>query len=188
MYLKTNLMMLFVVFNFSTKAQETKHTETESHHSMKSASRFTLGLGHTHVSEGKENGKTEWLVLPSWSFNYDYWLSDKWALGLQSDLILESFIIENNEQELIERSHPLSIVPVALFKPGKHLTFFGGIGAELAKGNTLTMTRLGMEYGFHLPKNWEISASMDWDGKWKYYNSWGFAFTISKIWPKKNRD
>jgi hypothetical protein len=50
------------------------------------------------------------------------------------------------------------------------------------------MTRLGMEYGFHLPKNWEIGASVVWDGKWKYYNSWGLAFTISKIWPKKNRD
>jgi hypothetical protein len=159
--------------------------QTTSHHGMKGSSRLTLGLGHTHVSEGKVDGKTQWLAMPSWSLNYDYWLSEKWAIGLQNDLILESFIIEDDKQELIERSYPLAVVPVAIFKPEKHLSLLGGIGAEFSKGHTLTMTRLGMEYGFHLPKNWEAGAALVWDNKWKYYNSWGLTFTISKIWPRK---
>ncbi len=155
-------------------------------HGMKGSSRLTLGLGHTHVSEGKVEGKKEWIVMPSWSLNYDYWLSDKWAVGVQTDLLLETFLIENNEDELIERKHPLSVVPVALYKAGKNLTLFGGIGAEFSKGQNLFTTRLGLEYGFHLPKNWEVGASMLWDGKWNYYNSWSLAFTVSRIWPGKS--
>jgi hypothetical protein len=154
-------------------------------HGMKGSHRLTLGLGHTHISEGKVDGKTQWLVMPSWSVNYDYWLSDKWAIGLQNDLILESFVIENYEEELIERAHPLAVVPVAIYKPGKNLILLGGVGAEIAKGNTLATTRLGMEYGFHFPKNWEVGAALVWDNKWNYYNSWGLVFTISRIWPRK---
>jgi hypothetical protein len=69
------------------------------------ASRLTIGLGHTHVSAGKIDGDTKWLALPSWSLNYDYWLSNKFAIGIQNDLILESFIIE---------LHPLILRTTAL--------------------------------------------------------------------------
>jgi hypothetical protein len=169
---------------FLSTAQHEVAESNHSEHGMRGSNRLTLGLGHTHVSEGKVDGKTQWLTMPSWSLNYDYWVSDKWAIGLQNDLILESFIIENNEEELIERAHPLTMVPVALYKAGKNLTLLGGVGVEIAKGHNLATTRLGFEYGFHLPKNWEVGAAMVWDGKWKYYNSWGLAFTVSRIWPK----
>ncbi len=152
---------------------------------MKGSHRLTMGLGHTHVSRGKIDGDTKWLALASWSFNYDYWLSNKFAIGLQSDLILETFIIENNSNEFIERKYPFTLVPVAVYKTGKHFSLLGGVGMEFSEGHNLFLTRIGMEYGFHLPKNWEVGAALVWDGKWNYYNSWGLAFTVSKIWSKK---
>jgi hypothetical protein len=141
-------------------------------------------LGHTHVSEGKIDGKTEWLALPSWTLNYDYWISDKLAIGLQNDIILESFFIEHGNEELLERSYPIASVPVVLYKASNRLIVVAGVGAEFTKESTLTMTRLGLEYGFHLPNNWEVGTALVWDNKWNYYNSWGIALTFSKIWPK----
>lgn len=184
---KTISCCLFFLFSgVAVLAQHEAAAAATGHHSMKGASHLTIGLGHTHISEGKVDGKTEWLSIASWSVNYDYWLSDKWAIGLQNDLVLETFIIEDHEQELIERSYPWTMVPVAIFKPGKHLSIIGGAGAEFSKGRTLGLTRLGVEYGFHLPGNWEVGAAMVWDGKWSYYNSWGLAFTFSRIWPNKS--
>jgi hypothetical protein len=168
------------------RAESSKKVSEGEHESMKGSHRLTLGLGHTHISEGKVDGETQWLVAASWSFNYDYWLSDKWAVGLQNDIILETFKIENHEQELVERSRPWAIVPVAIFKPGKHWSFLGGVGKEIASGRNLTLTRLGIEYGHELPKHWELGAALVWDNKWNYYNSWGLAITISKVWPKKH--
>lgn len=178
-------IMVLLSFN-QISAQSINNDQQHSLHGMKNASRMTLGLGHTHISEGKVNGKTQWLAAASWSMNYDKWLSDKWAIGLQSDLILESFVIESHQVELIERNFPLAMVPAALYKPGKHFTYIAGVGAEFSQGHTLTMTRLGVEYAAHLPKNYEVGVAFVWDGKWKYYNSWGLAFTFSKIWPKKH--
>ena len=189
------MKQLMVIIGFLTTqalvAQEANHNITpnkhaEHEHSMKGASRLTLGLGHTHISEGQVDGKTQWLVAASWSVNYDYWLSNKWALGLQTDLILEDFLIEDADKEIIERKRPLAVVPVGIYKPGKHFSFLAGAGIEIAEGKNLGLTRLGIEYGAHIPKNWEIGVALVWDNKWNYYNSWGMAFTISKIWPKKH--
>ena len=174
------LLPLFICTAGLCPAQE------DGHHTMKGSHRLTLGLGHTHTAEGEAEGKTEWLTLPSWSLNYDYWISNRWAVGLQSDLIMETFIIEHGDGVELERSNPLALVPIALFKPGTHWTFFGGVGVEIDEEKNLTMTRLGAEYGWHLPKNWEVGIEVLWDGKWNYYNSWGLAFTASKIFPKKH--
>lgn len=188
-FVKTGVVFAVVCFlssgnSFAQNNSDFSHSE-HNNHGMKGSHRFTIGLGHTHVSEGKVDGDTKWLALPSWSLNYDYWLSNKWALGLQNDIILESFKIENNHHEEIERSYPVAIVPVAMFKPGKHLSLIGGVGCEFADNHSLTLTRLGAEYGFHLPNNWEVGGALVWDNKWNYYNSWGLAITISKICRKK---
>jgi hypothetical protein len=178
-------LLVTTLFYITSYSQDT-HNDSKGHSSFekKGASRLTVGLGHTHVSEGKVNGKTEWLALPSWTLNYDYWLSDKVAIGLQNDLILESFFIEHGNEELLERSYPIASVPVVLYKASNRLIVVAGVGAEFTKESTLTMTRLGLEYGFHLPNNWEVGTALVWDNKWNYYNSWGIALTFSKIWPK----
>ena len=168
-------------------SQEHNDPAVNEHHGMKGSHRLTFGIGHTHISEGKVDGKTEWVATPSFTLNYDYWLSNKWAIGLQNDLILESFVIESHDEELIERSYPLATVPILIFKPGERFALIAGVGAEFSKGHTLTMTRLGMEYGWHIPNNGEVGLALVWDGKWNYYNSWGLAITISKLWPKKEQ-
>jgi hypothetical protein len=37
----------------------------QEHNGNKGANRLTIGLGHIHVSEGKIDGDTKWLALPS---------------------------------------------------------------------------------------------------------------------------
>jgi len=98
-------LIVILVFGFIILFSQTAHAEWNAveHHSVNGSSRFTLGLGHTHISEGKVDGKTKWIALPSWSLNYDYWISNKWAVGLQNDLILETFVIEDHKEELIEQ-------------------------------------------------------------------------------------
>jgi hypothetical protein len=156
-------------------------------HRMQGSHRLSLGLGHTHLSQGEIAGRTEWVPIASWTLNYDYWLNDKWAIGLQNDWILETFIVKGRSSNEIERKRPWAMVPVALYKVSKNFTALGGVGAEFSHGHTLAMTRLGLEYGLHLPQNFEVGLAAVWDGKWGYYNSWGLAFTFSKIWPKKQK-
>ncbi len=181
---KKNFLVCF--FMLTCGLLKAQHAATEEKESLKNSHQLTLALGHTLVAEGVQGGKKQWLPLASWSLNYAYWISDRWAIGLENDWVLESFIIEDPEGELIERKNPISVVPVGIYKPGKHWSYIGGVGVEFAKEQNIMLTRIGIEYGVHLPKHWEVGVSVLWDGKWNYYNSWGLAFTVSKLWSKKH--
>ena len=156
---------------------------SEAGHGMRGTHRLTLGLGHNHVVNSivGEDGTLKNRALPSWALNYDYWLSDKWAIGVQSDIILESFVIEHGDQETLERSYPVLVAGVAIFKPFRHFSFVGGLGAEYSSEQTLTATRLGVEYGTHLGPKWEVGVAATWDAKWSYYDAWGLNFTVSHL-------
>jgi hypothetical protein len=177
--LATTFLFSIGIFAQHTGQQDTTHTS----HGMKGSHRLTIGMGHTHLSQGEIEGRTEWLPIASWTLNYDYWLSKKWAIGLQNDMIMETFIVKHEGDKEIERKNPLAMVPVAMYKFGKHFSGIGGVGIEFSEGHNLVLTRIGFEYGWHLPNHFEAGLAAVWDNKWGYYNSWGLAFTFSKIWP-----
>lgn len=153
------------------------------HESLKGVHRLTLGLGHEHVPRGEVEGESKWLTLPSWSLNYDYRLAERWGVGFQTDLILESFVVEAPDGASVERSYPLSLVPVAFYSPTERLLLIGGTGVEVAAGEqTLWMTRFGAEYGVEVGRKWEVGATAVWDARWNYYDAWGIAFTVSRRW------
>jgi hypothetical protein len=103
---------------------------------------------------------------------------------MQNDWIPETFVVKHDGDKELERKNPWAMVPVAMYKFGKRWTAIGGVGAEFSEGHTLAMTRLGLEFGGHLPKNLEAGIALVWDNKWNYYTSWGIVFTFSKLWPK----
>jgi len=155
----------------------------QTSHGMRGTHRVTLGLGHNHVLNSilGEDGELKNQSLPSWELNYDYWLSDKWAIGVQTEVIIESFVIEHGDEQLLEREYPVLVAGVAIFKPFRHFSFIGGFGFEHAAEETLTATRVGVEYGTHLGSNWEVGVAATWDAKWNYYDAWGLSFSVSRL-------
>lgn len=178
MHQRTSLFtLLIVLIAMQTNAQDTTK-------GIKSSHRLSFGLGHTSISEGRQNGQTQWLPLASWSLNYDYWFNNKWAIGLQNDWILETFVVKQKSGSVIERKNPIAVIPVGMYKLSGHWTAILGAGIEFSHGHNLGLTRFGAEYGVHLLKHTEVGVALVWDNKWNYYNSWGVAFTVGKIWKK----
>jgi hypothetical protein len=183
--MKALQLLCFIFFlAINAIAQE---TVTPGKEDLKGSHRLSLGLGHTHVAESLVEGKKEWRAYASWSLNYDFWLSNKWAIGLENDMILESFMIENAENKTIERSYPVCMVPVVLFKPLKHLGLVGGTGVEISSEENMVITRFGIEACFELPNKFELSAGLIFDERWENYNSFALTLTVSKIFSKRGK-
>jgi hypothetical protein len=138
-------------------------------------------LGHTHVFQGRLPGEPDFRILASWALSYDYWLTDRWAIGLQNDMIVEEFVIEHGGDEILERNRPIAVIPSVLYKPLEWLTLIAGLGREFAPEENLTLTRFGAEVGWHVGSDWEVGAGLVWDAKWDFYDSIGLDFTISRF-------
>ncbi len=159
-------------------AQEHEHAKEsfKPHHGI------SLLLGHTHTPQGNEDGKKEWLTLPSWALDYNYFFSRKWSLGLHNDMIVETFKVKDHEtdEEVLERTNPVASVAVVSFKPWEHFSFELGAGGEFAKEGNYFLTRLGVEYTLELPHHWELVSNVIHDLKWHAYNSFTIGIGVSK--------
>ena len=177
---------LLILMAAVATAQEEVKKETKEEEAIKGTHRLSLVLGHSHLSEGiHENGKKGWKAVPSIGFDYDYRVSNHWAIGLQNDMMIESFEIEKNDNTVIERSKPFSSVAVVIFEPKEHLSIIAGMGGEFAKEENFALARLGIESGWEMKNNWEFGISLLYDIKWNAYDTWVFGFGVSKLLRKK---
>ena len=104
------------------------------------------------------------------------------AIGLHTDLIKVIFsLVEASGEKIIERSTPFAVVPALTYKPGEHGAFILGMGGEFAKEGSFAVTRIGYEYGWELPKKYELAFSLTYDLKWNAYNTWTFGIVVSKF-------
>ena len=171
------------------------HEQHEEHLHKHAVSFF---MSHTHISTGLENGQTKRLILASLGFNYNYNITEKWAIGLHNDLIIEDFEVEDpnaeghNPESLskfyeeesiakIERSKPLSSAIMVSYKPIEHLVLMAGGGMEFSKNDNFGLIRLGLEIPFHIPNNWEVLGAVAYDFNIDAYNSFTLGIGIAKL-------
>ena len=181
---KLSIIVAMISIVSTAFSQEEKKEETKEE-GLKGTHRLTLIIGHSHVFGGiKENGEKGLKVFPFWGFDYDYWLSNRLAIGVQTDMVVETFEVEDHENTVIERTRPVTTVAAAIIKASKTIGFIAGMGGEFAHEGSFAVTRLGMEVGWEMKNNWEFGISLVYDIKWNGYDSWGIGFGITKLLRK----
>lgn len=144
--------------------------------------KLALIIGHAHVPAGVDlDGDKAWTVLPSWGIDYDYRLNEKWSLGLHTDMVVESFEYEGEDEIFYKRTRPFLAVISGGRKFGEHLTLLVGGGVELAKEENLKVVRVGLDYSWELSSDCEIGASLMSDFKIDAYNSWVLGLGVAKL-------
>ncbi len=145
--------------------------------------KFTLVLGHAHLSEGINDitGKKEWRVLPAWGLDYDFILNSKWGIGIHNDIIVESFEVESHQGTVLKRTTPVATAILGTYSISEHFAAQLGFGGEFAKEQNFALTRIGIEYGYELPNDFEISAVLNYDIKWNAYDTYLIGIGIAKM-------
>jgi hypothetical protein len=138
------------------------------------------------VSQGANaDGDLTWVALPSWGLNYNFWVTPKWAVGLHTDLINETFKVEENLSEeetapTVERTRPIAPAVMVSWRPRKHLAMLLGAGQEFAKEGNLALMRAGVEYTIHIGGLWETSGSFAYDFRFNAYDSYTFGIGVTR--------
>lgn len=183
------LSLLFLGIFASSRAQEEHHTKESVSHSPGERvlehhrHNLSLLLSHTHILNGLENGGIRGINRPSWMLAYNYSLSKRWALGLHGDIIVETFEVEahgsGEEEELLEREYPVSLVGVASYKLIDHLAVQVGGGFETDGSATFGLVRFGLEPFLRISNRIELLLNLSYDIKIDAYDNWNLGFGIA---------
>jgi hypothetical protein len=171
---------LMLSLSFSAMAQHASHEpslqEPAKEHDTKHF-RIAALIGHTFVPAGQSQ---EHLVIPSWGLDLEYWFNERWGIGLHNDLEIQEFIIEQENDELLERDYPLVLTLDALYKPWKGLVFQVGAGYEIEKTEDFFLARVGIEYEFEIGNHWDVSPMFFYDYRFEANDTWSFGLGIGK--------
>lgn len=171
-----SIALIWMGFFTSSWAQEIGHEEMESRHSL------AITINHAHTFQGvNAQGKRQVLILPMWGLDYNYRLSEKWWLGLHTDIIVETFEVEafdNEGEETIRRTRPIAPALMGFYTLNEHWKLGGGAGLEWSEEETFTLNRLAMEYAYPLSQGWELIGAVQYDLRWNAYDTWSLGLGV----------
>ena len=178
--IKWLLLILIVLLGFSDGliAQEKELEGGEFKHGI------NFLVSHSYISQGKIEGKREFVAEPSLGINYNYYINEKWAIGLHNDIILASFAIEdsNGSSRSIEREYPVSNVITGTYKLNESFGIALGGGVEWSKDENLGMLRFGADYALEVnEKGLEVLFLFNYDNHLGTYDSINFGIGLNKL-------
>ncbi len=170
--------MLLLPFFGTLQAQDQATDEKEEF----KHNRLAIVISHTHIPKAFQSsaGSNNAVIVPSWGFNYEYWINRKFALGLHSDMEIATYIIEKEDGTELERERPIIIALVGICAPWRGLEFIGGIGKEFEPHENFWVYRFGVEYEIEIGNEWDIAPGLVFDIKENLYDSWTLGLGIGK--------
>jgi len=166
------LTILIFFCSLKTSAQHSQPNKEKTHHPHWRISPF---IGHTFVALDKGGTHTP---IASWALDIEYWHNDKIGIGLHNDLEIESFIVEEQAGEFIERDFPIVVSLDVLFKPWKGLVLYAGPGMEFDSNENFRLIRLGVEYEFIINEHIDIAPTFFHDNRFNAFDTWTIALGV----------
>lgn len=175
-------LISFTGYGQEENHDKSEHNEHESHFHKHS---IAILLNHTLIGTGvNDEGSSKTISVPSWAINYDYHFDHRWSLGLHNDIIAESFIVENEQEdeEFLERETPIAVVAVGAYRPVAGLALELGTGIEFEKNENFGLIRIGAEYGIEIPQlKMEAIFGIDYDILFDAYDAFNIGIGLAKF-------
>ncbi|MCL7763342.1 porin family protein [Polaribacter sp. Z014] len=166
---KNTLIIVLTFISFIATAQE----ENFKHF------RVSPVLSHTFIPTSTSDGDKV-VIVPSFGLDLEYWINEKWGLGLHNDLELETFEIEKEHEIFVEKEHPVVLTLDALHKFHENWVLVLGAGVELEKQENLFIVRAGLEYEIEFGNNWDVSPTVLYDYRANNLDTWAIGIGIGK--------
>lgn len=151
----------------------------ESHEFKRHRVALIIGHGHVFGAEDTSSGQSI-ATIPTWGFDYQYWINDKFGVSLKSDIEIMDYVITIDHDTQVERSNPVIVSTVFLYHPAKGWNFLAGPGIEFEENHNLFVIRVGMGYEFELPGHWDFAPELVFDLKDGSVGSFTWGIGVGK--------
>lgn len=173
--MKSIFLSLLTLLSFSTLvfAQEQQDEGKLNRH------RFNLAMGHAHIPSAVhgESGKSQ-VMVPSWGLGYSYKFSERFALGLKSDFEFSNYIIEDENENELERENPVSLLLAFEYKIYKDWGLTIAPGMEFEKEEDLFIMVFATFYEVEFNEHWDFTPELAYEIKGGHTGALIMAFGI----------
>jgi len=176
---KSFLFSLFALLALAASAQhgsENPTPEPADPHHHQHPFRAAVLLGHGIVPEVGGDGV---LFVPTWGLDLDYHLSDRWSLGLHSDVEIENYLIELPGGEEVELEMPFISTLDVFYRLNHNILLGGGGGFTLENGEAKSLIRLAVEGEVPMNDRWEWTPTLFLDQRLDGRQVWTFAVGVA---------
>ncbi|MCD4732390.1 MAG: hypothetical protein K8R74_17440 [Bacteroidales bacterium] len=171
------LFSLLLITTTWAYGQHESETHDESHFQHHRLALFT-GYGLIPGAINDEGNK-QVKVIPVLGIDYEYWFNHKFALGLQNDLELASYSVENEKEKYLEREYAFVTALVFLYEPLRGLAFFAGPGYEFEHNQNFAVFKVGTEVLKIFEGGWSTGIIIAYDIK-EVNSSFSLGVTVGK--------
>ena len=186
--IKENLSKVFTIITLLLlscscllgQAHDEQKGHTSGSHEFKHH-RVAIILGHGHVfgAEDVNSGKSI-VTVPTWGFDYQYWINEKFGVSLKSDIEIMDYLVTLDDHTKVERNNPVIVSTVFLYHPAKGWNFLAGPGIEFEESHNLFIIRVGMGYEFEFPGHWDFAPELVFDLKDGHIGSFTWGIGVGK--------
>ncbi len=168
-----------ILFGLTMCLTMTGYAQEEDKEANGKIHKIALVLGYTHIPSAYIDGHSRSSVnAPTIGFDYFIQFSEKWKIGIVTDLEFEKYIVDFNEEEL-EREKALVTGVLVGYEFAKRWSILMGPGVEFEKNKNLFILRSSLEYEFELGNNWGLAPVFNYDFK-KEYSTYSLGIAIGK--------
>ena len=108
-------------------------------------------------------------------------ISEKVGIGLNVDVLIETFAIEDRDGIEVERERPVATILVGDYEIGKRFALVVGAGVEWEKNENYGLLRFGLDYAHPLgDKGFEFLATFTSDILFGGYNTINLGLGVGK--------
>lgn len=173
-------MLLLSVPVFAQETEETIEAEVEMEFEEEEVfhrNKLAFYAGYSWIPEGRDidTGEKEVIIAPTFGFSYEYWLSERWAIGTYNDVEIVNLHVENEEGDFLERENATVLSVAGTWEALPRWTVSLGGGIETDAHETLWIVRLGSEFILLEKNNWELSVGFNYIYK-DVYDIFGLGF------------
>ena len=169
-----NYTLLLFSFSASLMAQEHHVLAPDPHH-HRHPLRIAVLMGHGGVPE-VDGGV---LFVPTWGWDVDYHLSDRWSLGWHSDIELENYLILNDIGEEVLLKTPLVSTIDVFYRINHNLILGAGPGLTVENGIWKPIVRIGIEGEVPMNDRWEWTPTVYMDQRMDGRQVWTLALGVA---------
>lgn len=166
---------LIVLVPPHAQAQDVKLEQSDAH---EKALWGAIVMANSHVPT-QFLERDEVLIIPTWGLDLVYRFHPRWSLGLQADIKLQRFEVED-EAVILERKFPVALSAVLHYHVLERWSVYSGPGYEFESGRNLVLFKLGTEYVFEISEVFEIGLNLAFETKEGIYDAWTFGIAFSK--------